>query len=162
MHQVLWKEMTTIKFHNKRTIAIPFGSHGGFSRGRLFTFQRHGSARYHWLTYVKYQIQRKTSKHVICYTITSYQFVGLSSSPWWPKEKTRYGTRKKLWYNPQNFEGCTITFGLYHNTCKEILLHEFNPQKMFQAKWKVVAMAAMAMSKNDIQHTSGWWSAARC
>ena len=21
----------------------------------------------------------------------------------------------KLWYNPQNFEGCTITFSLYHN-----------------------------------------------
>ena len=20
----------------------------------------------------------------------------------------------KLWYNPQNFEGCTITFSLYH------------------------------------------------
>ena len=21
----------------------------------------------------------------------------------------------KLWYDPQNFEGCTITFALYHN-----------------------------------------------
>jgi len=31
------------------------------------------------------------------------------------RKKTRYGTRKKLWYNPQNFQGCTITLrGLYH------------------------------------------------
>ena len=31
------------------------------------------------------------------------------------RKKPRYGTRKKLWYNPQNFEGCTITLrGLYH------------------------------------------------
>ena len=110
MHQVLFKEMTTIKFHNKRTIAIPFGSHGGFSRGRLFTFQQHGSARYHWLTYVKYQIQtKKTSNHVICYTITTCQLLVYPFHLDGQRKKPRYGTRKKLWYNPQNFEGCTIT-----------------------------------------------------